>query len=107
MPDPLAGSTLTTSQNGSPVVLEAVVLPQFFELGNRGDTVVDVRAGGVVKPGKAYWIFANTADVRLNFPAPSPSPAASPSPTAHWPFKSYSCQWQQPQPAPDSVSQTR
>jgi len=90
----LPGSSITATQNGASVPLGSVVLPQFFEIGPDNQYVtVDVQTGGVVKPGKAYWIFANTANgaVRLNFspPAPSPTPtpvtsptpAASPSPT--------------------------
>ena len=79
------GSSLTAVQNGQTVPLGSVVLPQFFEVGPTGQyTVVDVQNGGVLKPGKAYWVFANVAAgaIRLNFnplnPTASPSPAASP-----------------------------
>lgn len=77
------GSSLTASQNGQTVPLGSVVLPQFFELGSGPAVPVDVTAGGLLRPGRAYWVFANTAQgaVRLSFPgSPTPSPSpASPS----------------------------
>lgn len=80
----LPGSRLTATQNGQSVPLGSVVLPQFTEIGpNNQYSQVDVSAGGVIKPGRAYWVAANTSNgpVRLNVTAPSPSPAASPGPS--------------------------
>jgi len=77
------GSTLVARQNGNVVPLGSVVLPQFFEIGQQGQpyTTVDVANGGVLKPGRAYWVFANVASgpVRLTFNSsgPTPSPPAA------------------------------
>jgi len=77
----IPGVNLTATVNGSPVALGSVVLPTFFEIGaNNAYTPVDVTAGGTLKPGRAYWVFASS-NVRLNTGSgPSPSPGASPSP---------------------------
>lgn len=73
------GSALTATQNGRSVPLSSVVLTQFTEIGaNNQCTPVDVLAGGILKPGRAYWVVANTSNgvVRLHLPTASPSPAA-------------------------------
>jgi len=79
---PIPGSSLTATQNGQPVALGTVVLPQFTEIGpNNQYLTVDVQAGGVLQPGRAYWVFANTTNgaVRLHVGSPTPQPSASPS----------------------------
>jgi len=85
----IPGSLITAVQNNQAVDLPTLVLPQFFELGPDNEyTVVDIQKGGVIKPGRAYWIFANLAQgaVKLTWttlaPSPSPSPAPSASPAA-------------------------
>lgn len=79
----IPGSSLTASQGGQSVALNSVVLPQFQEIASNGqNSPVDVEAGGVLKPGRAYWVLANTSrgPVRLVLPG-SPSPSPSPTPT--------------------------
>lgn len=80
----LPGSSLTASVNGSTVPLGSVVLPTFTEIGpNNAYTSVDVSAGGSVKAGRAYWIFASTAaQIRVSGgPQPSPQPSTVPGQT--------------------------
>lgn len=115
---PIPGSSLTATQNGQPVGLGTVVLPQFTEIGpNNQYTTVDVQAGGVIQPGRAYWIFANTTNgaVRLHVgppgPAPSPSPSPAASPTAPPPSPSPNASptpfvFASPVPAPSLAAHT-
>lgn len=57
---PVAGNSLVARVNGNIVPLGSVVLPLFSEIQpNNSLTSVDVSAGGVVQPGKAYWVFSN------------------------------------------------
>lgn len=78
------GSSLTATRNGQTVPIGQAVLTTFYEIGpDNGQTPVDISSGGVLKPGRAYWVFANTAsgNVRLNLPGgPTPSPSPSPTP---------------------------
>lgn len=54
----LPGSALTCRRGGTTVPLSSVLVPQFYELGPSGYTVVDVSASGQVRPGRAYWVYA-------------------------------------------------
>jgi len=72
----IPGSSLQATRNGQPVALSSVVLPTFYEIQPDGRyEAVDVSAGGVLKPGRAYWVFASRA-ARLTF---SRSPGATSS----------------------------
>lgn len=80
---PIPGANLTASVNGSPVPLGNVVLTSFSEIQpNLSYNTVNIQSGGQVRPGFAYWIFAN-GNVRLSWgaggPTGSPSPAGSPT----------------------------
>ncbi len=80
----VAGSSLTATRNGQSVPLGTAVLPQFVEVGAGNQyTTVDVQSGGVLKPGAAYWVYANTdgGAVRLHYPVASASPTPTPTPT--------------------------
>ena len=80
----LPGSALTASQNGQTVPLASVVVPVFYEIGPTNQySTVDVQSGGVLKPGRAYWVAANTAagPVRLNLASPPASLSLSPTDT--------------------------
>lgn len=77
-------SSLVATRNGAVVPLNSVVLTQFFELQTNNTYATVEVPGGVIKPGRPYWIFAREP-VRLTWagaPSPSPSPAASPAASA-------------------------
>jgi len=75
---------LTCSQNGSPVNLTSVVLPQVYEITGGNYTVRDLGAGGRITEGKAYWVYSAAANVTLGYGSgqPSPTPTPTPTPTA-------------------------
>jgi len=83
----IPGGRLAASQNGQSVPLTSVVLTPFYEIGPTNQyTPVDPTAGGVIRAGRAYWVFANTGagTVRLTVtasPGASPSPGSSPQPS--------------------------
>lgn len=61
-PAEVPGSSLQATRAGQPVALASVVLPTFHEIQPDGSyQTVDVTAGGVLKPGRAYWVFATQA----------------------------------------------
>lgn len=63
----VAGSALRATQDGQSVSLGSVVLPQFTEIqADNSYQTVDVQAGGQLKPGRAYFVFA-TGNVRLTW----------------------------------------
>jgi len=71
----LPTASLTATQNGQSVPLSTVVLSPMFEVGANSNTPVPI-PGGTIRPGRAYWVFSNAANVRLVAgPAPSPSPS--------------------------------
>jgi len=76
----ISGPQITASVNGTTVPLGSVVLPQFTEIQpNNTYVTVDVQApGSTVKPGRAYWIFAN-GNVRLNLPGGTGGLVVTPS----------------------------
>lgn len=72
----LPGSSL-----GGP--LGTVVLPTFQQVNaDNTYTIIDVRAGGTLRAGRAYWVFANSA-ARLTVAGSTPT--ASPSPQVNGP----------------------
>lgn len=72
----IPGSSLSAFVNSNPVSLGSVVLTTFTEIGpNNAYTSVDVSAGGSVKAGRAYWIFASTAAQLRVGSGPQPSVA--------------------------------
>ncbi len=85
--EPLGAGALTVRRAGSVVALNSVLLTQFYEIGADNDyTVVDMGAGGQVRPGRAYWVFS-LDDVVVSYngeagPAASPGGSASPSASA-------------------------
>lgn len=73
-------TSVTATQNGQSVALASVV-GAIFEIGPTNQYTAVNLANGLLRPGRAYWVFANTANgtVRLNLgsaPTPSPSPAS-------------------------------
>lgn len=77
----IAGSSLRASQNGQTVPLASVVVPQFTEIGPANQyRPVDLTTG-TLKPGRVYWVSANTSQgsVRLTWVMPSPSPSPTPA----------------------------
>lgn len=63
------------------------VLPTFQQINaDNSFTPVNVQAGGILRAGRPYWVFASGAARLTVTPAPTPSPsptvAASPSPAA-------------------------
>lgn len=78
-PIDIPGSSLTAARGGQTVPLSSAVLPQFQEVGtDNALTSVDVTAGGVLKAGRAYWVFAQSP-VRLSWSSPAPSPVPTPT----------------------------
>ncbi len=76
----LVSFTTSTDLPGSSLSgpLGTLVLPTFYQI-NADNSLAEVNAqtGGLLRAGRAYWVFANGA-ARLTLPAP---PAASPSPS--------------------------
>lgn len=57
-PGPVPGANLTTQVGGQPRPLNSVLFPTFYEVGASGATTpVDVRTGGVLQGGRAYWVY--------------------------------------------------
>jgi len=69
--EPQPGSSLIAHQDGQTVPLGSVVLPTFTQITNDNRyATVDVTRGGVLQPGRPYWVFAQ-APVTLSWtPAP-------------------------------------
>lgn len=84
---PLAVPQLMALLNGQNVPLGNVLLTRFYE---NGSIPVDPLAGGQVRPGRTYWIYANSP-VSLGWPGSGPPPASSPlpSPVETWQLSSY------------------
>ncbi len=55
-PTPAVG--VAVEKNGASVPLGQFVSPVVYEIGGSGYTALDLQAGGVPQPGKAYWVFA-------------------------------------------------
>lgn len=69
----LSGSSLTLRRSGLAANLTQFLLPQFYELDGSGNfTVVDVGAGGSLRPGRAYWLFCNSNNVTLSYGGSEP-----------------------------------
>jgi len=49
---------ITVEKDGAPVPLGQFVSPVLYEIGEAGYTPLDLQAGGVPQPGRAYWVFA-------------------------------------------------
>jgi len=79
----LVSFTTSTDLPGSSLSgpLGTVILPAFQQVNaDNTYTIVDVQAGGTLRAGRAYWVFANSAarlTVAGTTPTASPSPAAS------------------------------
>jgi hypothetical protein len=81
----LPGSSLTATINGQPVAVASAVLPNFLEIDPQTNQYrdVDVSAGGVIRAGRAYWVYS-AVNARLasgGGTVPSPTPVATPTPT--------------------------
>jgi len=77
----LPGAQLKARQNNADVPLSSVVLTTFYEVGPDNQyTPVDITAGGVLKAGRAYWVYALVSNGAVRLFAGAP-PAASPTPT--------------------------
>lgn len=75
----LPGSQITASVNGQTVPLNQAIVPTIFEIQPDNSYVsVDISGSGVVKPGRAYWVFA-TAASRLNLPGGQTGLVVTPS----------------------------
>lgn len=74
----LPGSALTCRRGGVTVPLGSVLLPQFYEVGPGGYSIVDIGASGLVRPGKAYWVYALDAVTVSYGSTPGPGPGSSP-----------------------------
>jgi len=72
---------ITATQNSQSVALTSVV-GALFEIGPTNQYTAVNLATGMVRPGRAYWVFASTANgpVRLNLPDSGPLPSPVPSP---------------------------
>lgn len=69
--EPQPGSSLIATQNGRTVPLGSVLLPTFTQLNNDNRyATVDVTQGGVLQPGRPYWVFAQSAVTLSWMPAP-------------------------------------
>lgn len=73
---------LSCSQNGSPVNLTSVLLPQVYEITGGNYTVRDLGAGGRITEGKPYWVYSAAANVALGYGSGQPSPTPTATPTA-------------------------
>ncbi len=63
------------------VALNSVLLPNAFEMApGSAPTAINLFAGGQLRPGFVYWIFASRA-IRVSWTATTPSPGATPTPT--------------------------
>jgi len=75
-------SQLTAQVNGQTVPLGSVVLTTFTQIDASGQyTPVNVGSGGVLQPGRPYWVFAN-GNVTLSWTTTSPSPTPGSPPGA-------------------------
>jgi len=84
----LGGPDLTVQLNGRNVPFGNVLLPRFYE---NGSTPVDPTAGGQLRPGRTYWIYANAAATLGWGGTGGPPPISSPlpSPIETWQFANY------------------
>ncbi len=83
--DDVPGALLKATRNGQELPIGSALLTTFYEVGPDNQyTAVDVSAGGVLKGGRPYWVYALTSQgtVRLTVSAPAPSPGVLASPEA-------------------------
>ncbi len=69
--EPQPGSSLVARQGNATVSVGSVLLPTFTQINNDNRyTTVDVTKGGVLQPGRPYWVFAQSAVTLSWTPAP-------------------------------------